>query len=138
MNLDILLKEETEDEKYNLSIQHDSYMMKPILLEDGINKVTEKDYPFFEHDYIYISKHSRYAKMVNHNHSFVELNYMYSGSCIQYIDKQKISAIIGLRTEEKDSGVDFEGAHGLIGREVFRKRTNRRKPVRQILQDFIP
>lgn len=90
MNLDTLLKEETKEEKYNLSIQHDSYMMKPILLEDGINKVTEKDYPFFEYGYIYISKHSRYAKMVNHNHSFVELNYMYSGSCIQYVDKQKI------------------------------------------------
>ena len=90
MDIDILLKKESEEERYNLSLNDDSYVMSPIALENGLNKVTEMDYQFFKNDYLFMSKHNRYAKMIQHNHSFVELNYMYSGSCVQYIDDMKI------------------------------------------------
>lgn len=45
---------------------------------------------FFHQGPIYISKHHRYAPMPLHVHSFVELNYIYSGSCIQHINGERI------------------------------------------------
>ncbi|MGO4545393.1 helix-turn-helix domain-containing protein [Paenibacillus sp. 2TAB23] len=41
---------------------------------------------FFDQGSIFISKHHRYAPMPLHNHSFIELNYMYSGECKQEIN----------------------------------------------------
>ena len=90
MNIETLLRDETEEERYNLLLEDNSYMMNPKVLENGVGKVTEMDHPFFENNYLFMSKHNRYAKMGSHSHSFVELNYMYSGTCVQYIDDKKI------------------------------------------------
>lgn len=38
---------------------------------------------------IYASKHSRFSPYPVHSHCWVELNYMYSGSCIQKINGKK-------------------------------------------------
>jgi YesN/AraC family two-component response regulator len=46
--------------------------------------------PFFKKGNIFISKHNRYSAMPKHRHNFLELNYMYSGTCIQWIDEQEI------------------------------------------------
>lgn len=45
---------------------------------------------FFKEGNIFINKHHRYSKMPAHTHEFVEFNYMLSGSCVQYINNQKI------------------------------------------------
>ncbi|MDK1727990.1 AraC family transcriptional regulator [Dellaglioa algida] len=53
-----------------------------------IPKMPEGD--FFSDGNIYINKHHRYSAMPDHTHEFVELNYMLSGSCTQYVDGKKI------------------------------------------------
>ncbi|MHC5374969.1 AraC family transcriptional regulator [Enterococcus sp. LJL120] len=45
---------------------------------------------FFREGNIFINKHHRYSAMPAHTHEFVEFNYMYSGSCVQYINDQPI------------------------------------------------
>lgn len=45
----------------------------------------QEDY-FFDQGSIFISKHHRFAPMPLHNHTFIELNYMYSGECTQEIN----------------------------------------------------
>ncbi|MBP3040398.1 helix-turn-helix domain-containing protein [Bacillaceae bacterium Marseille-Q3522] len=39
---------------------------------------------------IYIGKHRRYSGVPEHTHDFLEMNYMYSGNCTQYIDGSKV------------------------------------------------
>lgn len=45
---------------------------------------------FFKEGNIFINKHHRYSAMPKHNHEFVEFNYMFSGSCTQYVNDTKI------------------------------------------------
>lgn len=40
---------------------------------------------------VYINKHHRYGHMALHNHEFVEINYMYSGQCVQRIQGKEIT-----------------------------------------------
>ncbi|QEL53637.1 AraC family ligand binding domain-containing protein [Enterococcus durans] len=47
-----------------------------------------KDY-FLKNNYIYISKHPRFAPYPKHSHHFLELNYVYSGKSIQYINNKR-------------------------------------------------
>jgi AraC-like DNA-binding protein/mannose-6-phosphate isomerase-like protein (cupin superfamily) len=44
---------------------------------------------------IAFSKHPRYVHVPEHYHSFIELNYVYSGSCTQYINGKKIILLQG-------------------------------------------
>lgn len=46
--------------------------------------------PFFQESNIYISKHNRFANMIEHVHDFIEINYVYSGECIQSIKGKNI------------------------------------------------
>lgn len=45
---------------------------------------------FFKEGDIFINKHHRFSYMPAHTHNFIEFNYMYSGSCTQYINDEKI------------------------------------------------
>ncbi|MGM0303953.1 hypothetical protein IGI66_003618 [Enterococcus sp. AZ048] len=45
---------------------------------------------FFKEGNIFINKHHRFSEMPNHTHEFVEFNYMFSGSCTQYVNDKKI------------------------------------------------
>ncbi len=45
---------------------------------------------YFKNSNIAITKNNRFSYVPAHTHSFVELNYMYSGNCTQYIDGEKI------------------------------------------------
>jgi AraC-like DNA-binding protein/mannose-6-phosphate isomerase-like protein (cupin superfamily) len=87
--LDLMLREETEFELECKAVPGTPQYC--ILNEDnGTKVVTAEDKDLFLHDNIFINKHPRYEKMEAHKHSFVEINYMYSGSCIQYVDGQRI------------------------------------------------
>lgn len=46
---------------------------------------------FFKEGDIFINKHHRFSYMPEHTHNFIEFNYMYSGSCTQYINDEKIT-----------------------------------------------
>lgn len=45
---------------------------------------------FFKRGNVFISKHNRYAPMPDHKHAFLEINYMYQGSCRQEIDGESL------------------------------------------------
>lgn len=52
-------------------------------LENGVLKLNIID------DIFVISKHTRFAKMINHTHNLFEMNYIYSGTFIQEIQGEK-------------------------------------------------
>jgi AraC-like DNA-binding protein/mannose-6-phosphate isomerase-like protein (cupin superfamily) len=48
------------------------------------------DHFFFDRGPIFISKHHRFAEMPLHMHSFIEINYVYSGNCVQQINGEEV------------------------------------------------
>lgn len=61
-----------------------------LLIEDesGIPRM-QSDY-FFKESPVFFNKHHRFAEMPLHKHSFIEVNYMYSGKCRQQINGKEI------------------------------------------------
>ena len=57
-----------------------------LVFEDGSNIPRMREHYFFSEGPIFISKHHRFADMPVHLHSFIELNYIYSGVCEQVIN----------------------------------------------------
>ncbi|WNS40818.1 helix-turn-helix domain-containing protein [Paenibacillus sp. MMS20-IR301] len=45
---------------------------------------------FFQDGPIHLRKHNRFAPMPLHLHNFVEMNYIYSGQCVQWINGKRI------------------------------------------------
>jgi len=56
---------------------------------DGVPRMQGKY--FFGNESVFIRKHHRFAAMPVHKHDFIELNYMYSGSCDQRIDGRPVT-----------------------------------------------
>ncbi|MCT6890962.1 MAG: helix-turn-helix domain-containing protein [Lactobacillus sp.] len=54
----------------------------------------KKDY-FLGKQAVYISKHNRFAPYPLHGQKFLEINYMFSGSCQQIVDEKKIELKAG-------------------------------------------
>ncbi|WNS40738.1 AraC family transcriptional regulator [Paenibacillus sp. MMS20-IR301] len=48
------------------------------------------DQAFFLEHQIYMNRHARYIGMPLHSHTFLELNYMYAGSCTQFIEGEPV------------------------------------------------
>ena len=61
-----------------------------LLLEEGSTIQRMQNKYFFDRGPIFISKHHRFAKMPVHNHDFVEINYVYSGTCKQIINGEEV------------------------------------------------
>ncbi|AIW40998.1 MULTISPECIES: AraC family transcriptional regulator [Paenibacillus] len=74
------LSKESENERF-FDINQNIYRMPALFF-------------FGEHD-IYISKHNRFAPMLEHMHEFIELNYVYSGKCNQIIAGKEIQLCEG-------------------------------------------
>ncbi len=72
---------------------------------------------FFEKGDIFVNKHHRFSAMPAHTHDFLEINYMYSGSCTQYINGQKIRLETGqLILLDKDivQEIDYIGEDDIL------------------------
>ncbi|MGT2750518.1 helix-turn-helix domain-containing protein [Streptococcus orisasini] len=83
MNLTDILMEETEHER----LQKIHGFIPDVTDTNIINGVIQlPSRLFFDNKDIYISKHNRYADYPEHSHQFLELNYMYKGSCHQVIN----------------------------------------------------
>lgn len=96
--LDIYLRKENEIEKRqkltgeNITedeIKETLNLGNEFLIDEFRDFVMSKKL-FFKKANIYISKHNRYSKMISHAHEFIEINYMYSGECVQIINGKKI------------------------------------------------
>lgn len=57
-------------------------------IHDPIPRMPHWD--FFKNGEIDITKNNRFSFVPAHTHSFIEFNYMYSGSCTQYINDEKV------------------------------------------------
>lgn len=49
------------------------------------------DYFFKPDQNVVFLKHPRYVKFTEHRHSFIEMNYVYSGTCTQYINGKEVT-----------------------------------------------
>ena len=56
--------------------------------------ILKEDY-FLDKQAVYISKHNRFAPYPLHGQKFLEINYMFSGSCQQVVDGDKIELKAG-------------------------------------------
>lgn len=83
MDLDQFLLGETEHERMQKTFGFIPDVTE-IEIKDGIMQLPSR--LFFENKDIFISKHNRYANYPEHSHQFLELNYMYKGSCHQIIN----------------------------------------------------
>lgn len=69
------LSAKSEDERY-FDLQRNIYRMPASF--------------FFDKHDIFINKHNRFAPMLEHMHEFIELNYVYSGTCSQIIAGREV------------------------------------------------
>jgi AraC-like DNA-binding protein/mannose-6-phosphate isomerase-like protein (cupin superfamily) len=61
-----------------------------LIIESGSNIPRMQEEYFFNKGPIFISKHHRFADMPLHLHSFIEINYVYSGTCKQTINGKEL------------------------------------------------
>ncbi|PKG23851.1 AraC family transcriptional regulator [Niallia nealsonii] len=66
-----------------------------LLIESGSNIPRMQEEYFFHRGPIFINKHHRFADMPLHIHSFIEINYVYSGICKQIINEKEITLTKG-------------------------------------------
>ncbi|MCV3322518.1 AraC family transcriptional regulator [Pediococcus ethanolidurans] len=72
---------------------------------------------FFKNGSIAVTKSNRFSYVPAHTHSFIELNYMYAGSCTQYIDDERIDLKPGnLILVDKDivQRIDYTGRDDIL------------------------
>ncbi|OLS37229.1 helix-turn-helix domain-containing protein [Bacillus sp. MRMR6] len=63
---------------------------RELLIESGSNIPRMQEEYFFNKGPVFINKHHRFADMPLHMHSFIEINYIYSGACKQIINGKEI------------------------------------------------
>lgn len=87
--LDEILRLESEGEK---KFKYNNRIIKNINESDNklVSSFKVSKSHYFKHGNIHISRHDRYSEMQLHNHEFIEINYMYSGQCVQVINNEKI------------------------------------------------
>ncbi|EOH94442.1 hypothetical protein I588_00308 [Enterococcus pallens ATCC BAA-351] len=72
---------------------------------------------FFEEGNIFINKHPRFSHTPAHTHSFVEFNYVYTGSCVQWINGDRVALSQGqliLMDRNIIQQIDYVGEEDLI------------------------
>ncbi|PRX72303.1 AraC-like DNA-binding protein [Cohnella sp. SGD-V74] len=91
---------------------------------DGIPRMQGKY--FFGSDSVSLRKHHRFAAMPVHKHDFIELNYMYSGSCEQRIDGRQVTLRQGdacLMDRNVPHGIAPLGENDILVNLLLRKET---------------
>lgn len=100
---------------------------------------------FFDQGPVFISKHHRFADMPEHKHAFIEMNYMYSGSCTQCINGEVVQLTRGqlclLDTDVPHSierlGEDDILINILMQKETFNTALLTRLGASGIVSDFL-
>jgi AraC family transcriptional regulator, melibiose operon regulatory protein len=81
---------------------------------------------FFDRGPIFINKHHRFAEMPVHTHDFIEINYMYAGSCRQIINSKSVDLEQGqLCILDKDvpHGISALGENDILINILMKKET---------------
>ncbi|UQS82080.1 helix-turn-helix domain-containing protein [Bombilactobacillus folatiphilus] len=93
--------------------------------QDHWDDVTLCNDYFFQHNSIYLSKHNRFAPYPKHSHKFLELNYMFDGSCHQKVDEQEVTLHTGdllLMDIGCNHSIETLGEHDLLINLLFRNQ----------------
>lgn len=99
---------------------------KELLLPSGEQVPRMPEHLFFSQGDYHISKHHRFAAMPEHTHAFIELNYMYSGSCRQNIGGSVIELAQGqicLLDTDVPHSISVLGEKDILINILMRKET---------------
>jgi AraC-like DNA-binding protein/mannose-6-phosphate isomerase-like protein (cupin superfamily) len=85
-----------------------------------------QDFYFFDNGPVFINKHHRFANMPLHIHSFIELNYVYSGICHQQINGQSVlleQGQICLLDQDVPHSISALGEQDILVNIIMKKET---------------
>lgn len=97
-----------------------------LMVQEGEQYPRMPEHLFFDRGPIYISKHHRFAEMPLHVHSFIEMNYVYSGSIIQTINDQEIILTQGqmcLLDTDVPHSISRPGENDILINIIMKKET---------------
>ncbi|MEH7118802.1 helix-turn-helix domain-containing protein [Neobacillus vireti] len=97
-----------------------------LLVESGSNIPRMQEEYFFNKGPIFISKHHRFADMPLHMHSFLEINYVYSGVCKQNINGKQVVLKQGqvcMLDVDVPHGIPSLGEHDILINIIMKKET---------------
>ena len=80
----------------------------------------------FQQGNIHISKHRRYAEVPEHTHDFVEINYMYSGTCLQIINGERIEmeeSDVVIIDKEATQRIEYTGQEDILINILLKEET---------------
>ncbi|TCN25366.1 AraC family transcriptional regulator [Mesobacillus foraminis] len=97
-----------------------------LILESGSEIPRMREEYFFDKGPIFISKHHRFADMPLHLHSFIEINYVYSGTCKQNINGKEVTLTRGqvcLLDKDVPHGIPALGEDDILINIIMKKET---------------
>ena len=80
----------------------------------------------FQQGNIHISKHRRYAEVPEHTHDFVEINYMYNGTCLQIINGERIEmeeSDVVIIDKEATQRIEYTGQEDILINILLKEET---------------
>ncbi|WP_078434886.1 AraC family transcriptional regulator [Metabacillus halosaccharovorans] len=81
---------------------------------------------FFDKGPVFISKHHRFADMPLHMHTFIEINYVYSGECYQILNGKEVKLIQGqicLLDKDVPHSIPALGENDILVNIIMKKET---------------
>jgi AraC-like DNA-binding protein len=114
-HLDELLLSLNDVERSQISSGNNFNYMDLDFINNPIPEMPTWD--FFKDGDIAVTKNNRFSYVPAHTHSFIELNYMYSGHCTQYVNDERIDLHQGsLLLVDKDivQRIDYTGRDDLL------------------------
>jgi len=99
---------------------------KELLVENDSDIPRLQENYFFDKGPIFISKHHRFADMPLHTHSFIEINYIYSGECRQIVNGQEIKLAKGqvcLLDQDVPHSIPALGENDILVNIIMKKET---------------
>lgn len=115
---------ETEAKQLTLKKNINDIASAPQRPEEGPFRMP--DSPFFTDGPIHIRKHNRFAPMPLHYHDFIELNYIYSGTCRQTINGEDVLLHEGqvcLLDSEVVHSLEAMGENDILINIIMKKET---------------
>ncbi|KRM06142.1 transcription regulator [Liquorilactobacillus ghanensis DSM 18630] len=93
--------------------------IQDVPITDSINKIIKAMplWDFFDYGSIAVTRSNRFSYIPAHTHSFIEINYVYSGKSIQYIDDKKVTLKTGqavIMDRSVQQRIDYAGEDDIL------------------------
>ncbi|WP_299090531.1 helix-turn-helix domain-containing protein [uncultured Metabacillus sp.] len=126
--LDQFLRKLDDIEKIQI-ITHENvndYDGNELIIEDDSSIPRLQEKYFFDKGPVYISKHHRFADMPLHMHTFIEMNYVYSGECRQLLNGKEVKLTQGqicLLDKDVPHSIPELGENDILVNIIMKKET---------------